>query len=100
MSFLLGLFLMVTGVLRGSAASQSGHHPARARFHVVRAGETVWEIASRQVGPAGDPRPAVDRLIRLNRLQGATIAPGQRLVLWPAGEGRPAPDGGPPLDPP
>jgi len=49
------------------------------RYHVVRSGETLWTIAASSYG--GDPREAVWRLQRRNHLEGATIVPGQRLVL-------------------
>jgi len=50
-------------------------------IHVVRSGETLWAIARWLVGPAGDPRPVVDRLIETNHLSGGVLEPGRRLVL-------------------
>jgi hypothetical protein len=49
------------------------------REYVVRPGDTLWSIASATY--AGDPREGVWRLQRRNGLEGATIVPGQRLVL-------------------
>jgi hypothetical protein len=49
------------------------------RYHVVRAGETMWSIA--ETTYAGDPREGVWRLQRRNGIDGTTIVPGQRLVL-------------------
>jgi len=48
--------------------------------HVVAPGETLWDLAEAAV-PGTDPRETVDRLIKDNDLAGATILPGQRLVL-------------------
>jgi LysM repeat protein len=45
----------------------------------VRPGDTLWSIAVAH--HAGDPREGVWELQQLNRLQGATIQPGQVLVL-------------------
>jgi LysM repeat protein len=49
------------------------------RHHTVRPGETLWSIATANY--AGDPREGVWKLQRRNGLSGATILPGQRLVL-------------------
>ena len=49
------------------------------RWYRVRAGDTLWSIAAQQY--AGDPREGVWKLEHGNRLEGATIVPGQRLSL-------------------
>jgi LysM repeat protein len=49
------------------------------RYHTVRSGETLWTIASETYG--GDPREGVWRMRSRNHLEGATIVPGQRLIL-------------------
>jgi nucleoid-associated protein YgaU len=48
--------------------------------HVVQPGDTLWAIAQR-VDPAADPRPMVDRIMRLNGLQGAEVEVGRVLLL-------------------
>ena len=47
--------------------------------HRVEAGETLWSIASTRYG--GDPRAGVWKLQQANGLSGATIVPGQRLLV-------------------
>jgi hypothetical protein len=73
---LLSPALVVAG---GAIAGRTS--PVVARHYVVRGGDTLWDIASRLAGPAGDPRPVVDRLLRQNHLRGPDLAPGQVLEL-------------------
>ena len=49
------------------------------RAYVVRAGDTLWSIAEAHY--SGDPRAGVLTLQRRNRLEGAIIRPGERIVL-------------------
>jgi hypothetical protein len=49
------------------------------QMYTVRAGDTLWSIAAAHF--AGDPREGVWELRERNRLSGALIRPGQRLVL-------------------
>jgi nucleoid-associated protein YgaU len=72
---LAGLF---AAFLLGQASPSSGaSHP---RHHTVRAHETLWAIAEARY-PSDDPRAAVYRIEQANGLSGATISPGQVLVL-------------------
>ena len=54
----------------------AGAHPTHYR---VQPGDTLWSIALAHVG--GDPREGVWKIQQLNDLEGATIVPGQRLVV-------------------
>jgi LysM repeat protein len=59
--------------------ARSSHGAGPERTIVVRPGETLWSIAVRTY--SGDPREEVWKLERRNHLAGATIVPGERLVL-------------------
>jgi nucleoid-associated protein YgaU len=78
---------VVVSALLGLAAPRLGavEQPRRepVRTHVVQAGETLWSVAVRAAG-RGDVRRSIYQIQKLNRLGGATIFPGQRLIL-PAG---------------
>jgi LysM repeat protein len=80
---LIGIVLM--GALLGLgatrvAATQQGP-PKPVWSHVVRPGETLWELA-KDASPTGDTRRTVDTLISTNKLHGGRIVPGQTLVLY------------------
>ena len=49
------------------------------RTYVVQSGDTLWSVAARHYG--GDLRGVVWELQRRNGLAGATVRPGQQLVL-------------------
>jgi len=66
-----------------TTAATSRGSSAHLRHVVVEPGDTLWTIAS-AAAPGTDPRATVDRIVSLNGLRGATVAPGQRLLL-PAG---------------
>lgn len=59
-------------VVVGSQASLSEH--------VVAPGDTLWALAQ-QVAPGADPRETVDRIMRLNGLQGVDVQVGTVLLL-------------------
>jgi nucleoid-associated protein YgaU len=71
--------VLLTGALLWAILARdtgAGGPPQRYR---VRAGDTLWSIAAARY--AGDPREGVWKLERANALGGATIAPGEVLLL-------------------
>ena len=56
--------------------STGAGHPIH---YVVRPTDTLWSIAQRRY--AGDPRDAILRVQQANHLSGATIVPGETLLL-------------------
>jgi LysM repeat protein len=75
---------LLPSLLWGAGAALGGSDPVFARRYRVRAGDTLWTIARREVGPEGDPRPFVADLRRANGITTSAIGAGQTLVL-PAG---------------
>jgi nucleoid-associated protein YgaU len=84
--FALRSFLVasaVAAVLLLAVARPSGGSTAEERY-VVRAGDTLWGLASERYG--GDPREGVWRIRERNGLQGDVLPAGTVLYL-PAGAG-------------
>lgn len=71
---------LAVAATRGSAVSASRREPGAA-FHVVRPGDTLWEIARALVGPEGDPRPTVVAIRDANGLGSTVLLPGMKLAL-------------------
>lgn len=71
--------IVVVAVLLWAVLARDTGAGENPRHHTVRSGETLWSIASESY--AGDPREGVWLLRERNDLDGATIVPGQRLVL-------------------
>ena len=74
------ILVVAAALLVGTYARPSGGagHP---QVYVVRPADTLWSIAASHYG--GDPREAIWKLQDRNRLQGALLRPGQKLVLPP-----------------
>ena len=79
------MFVRIAAVAAAAALAWAGFaRPSESagheRAYVVRAGDTLWSIATANY--AGDPREAVWHLRKRNGLEGSTLLrPGQRLVL-------------------
>jgi nucleoid-associated protein YgaU len=88
----LGAALLGLGVVAGfagTAASASGSSHKTEQLisgdrYVVKAGDTLWGIAERRTA-GEDPRPLVDAIVEVNDVDGASIVPGQTLILPAAG---------------
>jgi LysM repeat protein len=74
---LLILFCAAALAVGLAAHSSSGAGPKRT--YVVRPGDTLWSVAAQMY--AGDPREGIWKIERRNHLAGATIVPGEKLVL-------------------
>jgi LysM repeat protein len=77
-AFLLAAVLLGSSAATVAARQQHGARPLG--HHVVKTGETLWEIA-RATYPSRDPRQVVEALSRSNDLRGRPILPGQNLLL-------------------
>ncbi|HVF12289.1 MAG TPA: LysM peptidoglycan-binding domain-containing protein [Actinomycetota bacterium] len=77
LAFLVGLILgiLVPKILAADSSLQA-RQPQK---HVISNGETLWSLASRY--GSGDPREFIYDIRVLNGLEGATIFPGQELIL-------------------
>lgn len=62
-------------------SGESGPAPVSSRRYVVRAGDTLWEIARLQVGPRDDPRPLIHDIREINHLGTSALTPGVALLL-------------------
>ena len=80
--FVRVMLLFVAAALVVAAAARQSSGAAHQQTYRVRPGDTLWSIAAAHY--AGDPREGIWKIERRNRLAGATIRPGELLVL-PAG---------------
>jgi LysM repeat protein len=73
------LILVCAAALAVGYAAHGSSGAAPRHTYVVRAGDTLWSIASHSY--AGDPREGVWEIQQRNHLASATISPGEKLVL-------------------
>ncbi len=80
--FVLALGLGLVGML-GNQVANAGTPAAAVPVdtYTVRAGETLWGIASGLAGPGDDVRDVVAAVIALNDLPGAGLTAGQQILL-------------------
>ena len=64
----------------GGALGGSDPLPVGSTYR-VRPGDTLWELARREVGPEGDPRPLIYEIRALNDLTSPALRPGQVLAV-------------------
>ena len=73
------LILFCAAALAVGLAAHSSSGAGLKRTYVVRPGDTLWSVAAQMY--AGDPREGIWKIERRNHLAGATIVPGEKLVL-------------------
>lgn len=65
----------------GAMADNSQADQAQTFEYVtVHAGQSLWELAE-SVAPSSDPRDVISEIMTLNRLETATLSPGQLLAI-------------------
>lgn len=64
----------------GTRAVSAASTRVAAETTYVQNGDTLWAVAER-TRPGVDPRTTVAQIRDLNRIQGTTVQPGQRLIL-------------------
>jgi LysM repeat protein len=73
------VIVLVAAVVLWAMLARDTGASAGSTLYRVQPGDTLWSIALAHVG--GDPREAVWEIQQLNGLEGATIVPGQRLLV-------------------
>ena len=73
------LILLCAAALAVGFAARGSSGAGPKWTYVVRPGDTLWTVAERTY--PGDPREGVWKLEQRNHLGGATIVPGQKLVV-------------------
>ena len=73
------LILVCLAALVGALAAHGSSGAGPKRTYVVRPGDTLWSVVERTY--SGDPRQGVWELQHRNHLAGATIVPGEKLVV-------------------
>ena len=86
----LFLVIAVASVVIGASVALAGKvidsnpvrtDPVTIHTHVVKAGETLWDIAKHYSPRNADPRPVVYNIKIINKLDSAIIYPGQILSV-------------------
>ena len=73
------LILVCVAALVAGLAAHGSSSAGPKRTYVVRPGDTLWSVAAHMY--AGDPREGIWKIEQRNHLAGATIFPGEKLVL-------------------
>ena len=71
--------LICAAALAVGLAARSSSGAGLKQIYVVQPGDTLWSVAERAY--SGDPRQGIWEIERRNHLQGATIVPGEKLVV-------------------
>ena len=73
------IIVLVLAALAVGLAARSSHGAGPERTYVIKPTDTLWSIAAHTY--AGDVREGVWKLEQRNHLAGATITPGQVIVI-------------------
>jgi LysM repeat protein len=73
------LMVAVSALVLWGVVARASSGAGRERVYVVKPHDTLWAIAARTYG--GDPRAGIWKLEKANHLAGATIVPGEKLVV-------------------
>lgn len=71
--------VLAAALVLASARLAYGSEPVRLQTVVVAPGDSLWSIA--QAHYAGDPRPRVEQILRLNHLASPVVVPGESLQI-------------------
>jgi len=73
------LMVAVSALVLWGVVARASSGAGRERVYVVKPHDTLWSIAAKTYG--GDPRAGIWRIEKANHLAGATIVPGEKLVV-------------------
>jgi LysM repeat protein len=73
------LMVAVSALVLWGVVARASSGAGREQVYVVKPHDTLWSIAARTYG--GDPRAGIWKLQKANHLAGATIVPGEKLVV-------------------
>lgn len=73
------LLIAVSALVLWGVVVRASNGAGPERVYVVKPHDTLWSIAARTYG--GDPRAGIWKLQHANHLAGATIVPGEKLVV-------------------
>ena len=80
---LVGAAVLVAGRAAGGPPGTASA-PSPPERYVVRAGDTLWEIARARLSEAADPRPFIEEIQDLSGLDTSSLRAGQVLLVPPA----------------
>ena len=73
------LMIAVSALVLWGVVARASSGAGREQVYVVKTHDTLWTIAARVYG--GDPRAGIWKIEKANHLAGATIVPGEKLVV-------------------
>ena len=73
------LMVAVSALVLWGVVARASNGAGPERVYVVKPHDTLWTIAAKTYG--GDPRAGIWKIEKANDLAGATIVPGEKLVV-------------------